>query len=236
MLNLQIAMLKMKNKILIIDDDEELNQLLKAYLEKAGYQVISSLSPVVGIEMALKQKPDLIILDVMMPEMDGFEVCRAIRQQSDVPIIMLTARGEVTDRVVGLELGADDYMPKPFEPRELDARIKTILRRTHNTESTAHFEFGKLILYPEKYVAEFDGELLDISAFEFDLLLIFAKNKGRVLSRDAIMDGLRGVDWSAFDRSIDMLISRLRQKLKDDPKNPCFIKTVRGAGYMFIAE
>jgi len=228
--------MKVKNKILIIDDDDELNRLLKAYLEKVGYEVVSSLNPVDGIEMALKQKPDFIILDVMMPGMDGFEVCRTIRQESNVPILMLTARGEVTDRVVGLEFGADDYMPKPFEPRELDARIKAILRRSNKTESTSRFRFGKLLLYPEKYVAELDGTPLDISAFEFELLLLLARQKGRVLSRDAIMDSLRGVDWSAFDRSVDMLISRLRQKLNDDPKNPRFIRTIRNAGYIFIGE
>ncbi|MCK9422356.1 MAG: response regulator transcription factor [Bacteroidales bacterium] len=228
--------MKVKIKILIIDDDDELNRLLKAYLEKVGYEVVSTLNPVEGIEIAIKQKPDFIILDIMMPGMDGFEVCRTIRQQSDVPIVMLTARGEVTDRVVGLEFGADDYMPKPFEPRELDARIKAILRRSRKTESASRFQFGELNLYPERYAAELDGKPLDVSTFEFDLLLLLARNKGRVLSRDAIMDSLRGIDWSAFDRSVDMLISRLRQKLNDDPKNPRFIRTIRNAGYIFIGE
>lgn len=226
----------MKNKILIIDDDEELNHLLKVYLEKVGYEVISSMNPIEGIEKAFRQMPDLIILDIMMPEMDGFDVCRNIRKKNNVPIIMLTARGEVADRVVGLELGADDYIPKPFEPRELDARIKSILRRIHNTNLPSSLQFENLVLYPEKYIAELDGKQVDISALEFDLLLILARNKGRVLSRDALMDSLRGVDWAAFDRSIDMLISRLRQKLNDDPRNPDYIKTVRGVGYKFIGK
>ncbi len=226
----------MKNKILIIDDDEELNQLLKDYLSKAGYETISSLNPVEGSEMAFNQSPDLIILDVMMPGMDGFETCKLIRQKSNVPIIMLTARGEVTDRIVGLELGADDYMPKPFEPRELDARIKTILRRTQKMEMNGVYQFGELIIYPDKYEVELANEKLNISSFEFELLFLLIKNKGRVLSRDAIMDNLRGIDWSVYDPSVDMLISRLRQKLDDDPKNPKYIKTIRSTGYIFIGE
>lgn len=226
----------MKVKILVIDDDEELNRLLKAYLEKSNYQVIPALNPMEGIKLALKEKPDLIILDVMMPEMDGFEVCREIRKESNIPIIMLTARGDVTDRIVGLELGADDYLPKPFEPRELDVRIKTILRRTQFVETAGNLKFGMLSLFPGKFVAELNGTRLDISTFEFELLLLFAKNKGKVLSRNMIMDKLRGIDWAVYDRSIDMLISRLRQKLNDDPKKPVYIKTIRGLGYVFIGE
>lgn len=224
----------MKYKILIIDDDEELNQLITAYLEKANYTVISSVNPIKGVEMAISERPNLVVLDVMMPEMDGFEACKNIRQKSNVPIIMLTARGDVTDRIVGLELGADDYMPKPFEARELDVRIRTILRRTNYPKAKSQLQFGELVIFPEKYIVELRGKNIDISAFEFDLLLLFAKNKGIVLSRDAIMDSLRGIDWSVYDRSIDMLISRLRQKIDDDPKNPEYIKTVRGFGYVFI--
>ena len=226
----------MNPKVLIIDDDEELNDLLKAYLEKLSYKVIASVNPVDGIELALNEMPDLIILDVMMPELDGFEVCTLLRKKIDIPIIMLTARGDVTDRIVGLELGADDYLPKPFEPRELDARIKTILRRTRTNESKDKLQFGKLIIFPEKYIAELDENQIELSSLEFDVLLLFAKNKGRVMSRDNIMDKLKGSDWSVFDRSIDMLISRLRQKLNDDPQNPKFIKTIRGLGYIFIME
>ncbi len=226
----------MKPKILIIDDDEELNSLLRIYLEKSGYEVISTLKPLEGIDLTLKQQPNLVILDIMMPEMDGFEVCRTIRQKSSVPIIMLTAHGEVTDKIVGLELGADDYMPKPFEPRELEARIKTILRRVQTVEIKDKIDFGELVLYPEKYMAEIQGKQMDLSSSEFELLLLFAKNRGRVITRDFIMDNLHGIDWSVFDRSVDMLISRLRQKLNDNPRDPNYIKTVRGAGYIFIRE
>ncbi len=222
--------------ILVIDDDEELNGLLNTYLSKNGYNVISCLNPIEGIELALQKKPNAVILDVMMPEMDGFEVCKTIRKKSDVPIIMLTARGDVTDRIVGLEIGADDYLPKPFEPRELDARLKTILRRYQKQEGGIGLQFGELQLNPDKYIALLKGEQLDLSSYEFDLLLMFAKSKGRVLSRDTIMDSLHGIDWAVYDRSIDMLISRLRQKLKDDPKNPRYIKTIRGVGYIFIGE
>lgn len=225
----------MKSKIFVIDDDEKLNELLHTYLEKFGYQVVSFTSPRLGLEKVTKELPDLVILDVMMPEIDGFTVCKEIRKKHAIPVILLTARGDVTDRIVGLELGADDYLPKPFEPRELVARIQTILRRvSQSKEKLEVMRLGRLVVYPEKQIIEMDGKDLDLSAMEFEALYLLIQQRGKVLTRENIMDSLHGVDWAAFDRSIDILISRLRQKLKDDPKNPIFIKTIWGSGYKFI--
>jgi two-component system phosphate regulon response regulator OmpR len=178
--------------------------------------------------------PDIVILDVMLPGMDGFTVCRRIRETSRVPIVMLTARGDVTDRIVGLELGADDYLPKPFEPRELVARVQAVLRRGSGAEQDDLLRVGPLEVNWTSRSARLQGTVLPLTSAEFDLLALLARNRGRVLSRDRIMDETRGVDWEAYDRSIDILVSRLRQKLGDDPKQPAFIRTVRGAGYSFI--
>lgn len=225
----------MKSKIFVIDDDEKLNVLLQNYLSNYGYHIITFTNPHAGLDKIKKELPDLVILDVMMPDMDGFTVCREIRKEHSIPIILLTARGEVTDRIVGLELGADDYLPKPFEPRELVARIQTILRRSSREKVTQEdLRIGRLEIYPEKQIIKLDGQDLDLSTLEFDALYLLIQRKGKVLTRDNIMDSLHGVDWSAFDRSIDILISRLRYKLNDDPKNPSFIKTVWGSGYKFI--
>lgn len=227
----------MKNKILIIDDDPKLNDLLNSYLHKFGFESISAIHPHEGLKLVDSEKPDLVILDVMMPDMDGFEVCKEIRKGNNIPIIMLTARGELTDKVVGLELGADDYLSKPFEPRELVARIQTVLRRIQpKTQNLASIKINDLELYPDKYVANLNGIQLDLSTLEFDVLLLFVQNREKVLSRDTLMDALHGVDWSVYDRSIDVLVSRLRKKLGDNPKSPIFIKSIRGLGYKFIGN
>ncbi len=226
----------LQTKVLVIDDDEELLRLLSAYLSRNGYQVTTSQDPINGIRLIESTQPDMVILDVMMPEIDGFETCRRIRQQSDIPVIMLTARGEVTDRIVGLEVGADDYLPKPFEPRELDARIRSVLRRGRSGTATEKIVIGELEVFPEKFTARLNGRQLDLTSFEFELLCLFVKQRGRVLSRDRLMESLKGNDWSAFDRSVDMQVSRLRQKLGDDPRDPLFIRTVRGVGYIFMPE
>ena len=226
-----------KHKLLIIDDDEKMNGLLQSYLTGFGFEVAASIHPVAGIQKVKTYQPDMIILDVMLPDMDGFAVCREIRKEHAIPIIMLTARGDVTDRIVGLELGADDYLPKPFEPRELVARIQTILRRVSNQYSPAtSIKLDNLEIIPEKQQATLDGEAIDITTMEFQLLSLLAERRGRIVTRDQIMDSLKGVDWSAFDRSVDVAVSRLRQKLKDDPKSPRFIKTIWGTGYMFIGH
>jgi DNA-binding response OmpR family regulator len=172
----------------------------------------------------------------MLPDMDGFDVCRTIRQTSNVPIIMLTARGEITDKVVGLELGADDYLAKPFEPRELVARIQSVLRRTRRLEDTRSLSFNRLSIDPGTQMVLLDGIPVDLTTNEFRALVLLAANAGKVLNRDQILQELRGIDCDAFNRSVDITVSRLRQKLRDNPKSPEFIKTVWGSGYVFIAN
>ena len=226
----------MTHSILIIDDDEELTELLKTYLADFGYKATAAFSPSKGLDLLEAHDFDLVILDVMLPEMDGFKVCKVIRETKTLPIVMLTARGEITDRVVGLELGADDYLPKPFEPRELVARIQAVLRRGDRSFKKEIIEIGDLQINLETYSVTLDGNTLHLTTTEFEMLGLLVQSGGRVLSRDYIMQNVRGVDWEAFDRSVDVLISRIRHKLKDDPRNPRYIRTVRGAGYVFIAS
>ncbi|MBN2104512.1 response regulator transcription factor [bacterium] len=225
----------MKEYILVIDDDEKLNILLKDYLSDFGYQVSTVTHPSEGIRIVRDRPPDLVILDIMLPDMDGFEVCREIRKTSTVPVVMLTARGDVTDRVVGLEIGADDYLPKPFEPRELVARIQSVLRRL-SKPGVSVIRFSGLEVDIEKQSVKLSDEKIHLTTMEFELLRLFMENPGKVFSRDQIMDVLRGMDCSVFDRSVDMLISRLRQKLNDDLKDPKWILTIRGTGYKFIGD
>ena len=224
----------MNPTLLIIDDDAKLNQLLEDYLKDFGFDVATATHPAKGLKKLKQTAPDLVILDIMLPEMDGFEVCRTIRQTSDVPIIMLTARGEITDKVVGLELGADDYLAKPFEPRELVARIQSVLRRTRLLTDTRSLSFNRLVIDPAKQIARLDGKPVDLTTNEFRALVLLAANAGKVLNRDQLLQELRGIDCDAFNRSVDITVSRLRQKLKDNPKAPEFIKTVWGSGYVFI--
>jgi DNA-binding response OmpR family regulator len=226
-----------KQKILIIDDDEKMNHLLQTYLKNFGYEVTACTHPTQGLQKIRSYSPDLIILDIMLPDMDGFAASREIQKDYAIPIIMLTARGDVTDRIVGLELGADDYLSKPFEPRELVARIQTILRRVSNRYNTSvHLRFDNLEIIPEKQMAVLDGKTVDITTMEFQLLYLLAEKRGRIVTREQIMDNLRGIDWTAYDRSVDVAVSRLRQKLNENPKAPRFIKTIWGTGYMFIGH
>jgi len=222
----------MRARVLVIDDDRKLCSLLSEYLGSVGLEVLTAQSADTGLPLLRAEQPDIVVLDVMLPGMDGFEICRAIRRSSSVPVIMLTARGEVTDRVVGLELGADDYMPKPFEPRELVARIQAILRRGRAGEEV--WSFGALRVDPQRRAAFLGDEPVPLTTAEFDLLELLIRGRGRVLSRGSILDGVKGESWDAFDRSIDVLVSRLRQKLEDDPKQPRYVRTVRGAGYAFV--
>jgi DNA-binding response OmpR family regulator len=222
--------------ILIIDDDAKLNQLLKEFLKDFGFAVITATRPAKGLKKLQQESPDLVILDIMLPEMDGFEVCRAIRQTSKIPIIMLTARGEVTDKVVGLELGADDYLAKPFEPRELVARIQSVLRRSQKISDHQTLTFDRLTIDLDKHLALLDGNPVDLTTNEFAALTLLARNAGKVLNRDQILQELRGIDCDAFNRSVDIAVSRLRQKLKDNPRSPEFIKTIWGSGYVFIGN
>ena len=224
----------MKHRVLIIDDDEKLNALLQEYLGRFELTVSAVSHPESGLRLLRREKPDILILDVMLPAMDGFAVCKKVRETSRIPIIMLTARGEVADRIVGLELGADDYLPKPFEPRELVARIQAVLRRGAPAEKEGKVRVGALEIDWDTQSAAVDGEAVALTTAEFELLGLLVRRPGSVLTRDRIMEQIRGTDWEAYDRSIDVLVSRLRQKLGDDPKSPRFIRTVWGKGYKFI--
>jgi DNA-binding response OmpR family regulator len=224
----------MKHSILVIDDDYKLNALLEEYLAQFELKVYTALDPQIGFQILKQEEIDIIILDVMLPGMDGFEVLKEIRKSQNIPVIMLTARGEVTDRIVGLELGADDYLPKPFEPRELVARIQTVLRRRTPVIPSQKIRYGSLVVDVDKHIVLLQNEHVDLTTMEFEMLVYFIKNAGRVLTREQLMDSLRGFEWEAYDRSIDVLLSRLRRKLKDDPKRPQFIRTIWGKGYQFI--
>lgn len=224
----------MQKSILIIDDDAKLNQLLTGYLAGFGFSVFSSVHPEDGLKQLASLQPDLVILDVMLPGMDGFEVCKTIRKTSAVPVIMLTARGDVMDRIVGLEIGADDYLPKPFEPRELVARIQTVLRRQPELQVGEILKSGPIEADIVRREARLAGEFLDLTTAEFDLLVLLMKQPGKVFSRDDLLENLRGFEWDATNRTMDILVSRLRTKLFDDPKSPTWIRTVWGTGYQFI--
>ncbi|MFC1751317.1 response regulator transcription factor [Pseudomonadota bacterium] len=220
-------------RILLIDDDERLADLLGRFFERYDLELDSAVLPSEGLNKLAQEAFDLVILDVMLPEMDGFEVCKEIRKANDIPIIMLTARGEVMDRIVGLELGADDYLAKPFEPRELVARIHTVLKRlssSNNNQETLNF--GSLSLDLQLQQAMLNNEELQLSSGEYQLLTLLATNPGKTFSRDEIMNNLRGTETEIYSRAIDILVSRLRQKLKP----AAFIKTIRGRGYCFVGK
>lgn len=226
----------MSTTILIIDDDAKLNKLLTEFLGDFGFHTLSATHPEEGLKKLKQKSPDLVILDVMLPGMDGFEVCKTIRQTSAVPIIMLTARGELMDKVVGLELGADDYLPKPFEPRELVARIHSVLRRANPIDDLRPRSFGPLEVDYARHIVKLDSVKVELTTNEFAALVLLTSNPGKVFNRDELLQALRGMDCDAFNRSVDITMSRLRQKLNDDPKSPRFIKTVWGAGYVFIGS
>jgi two-component system phosphate regulon response regulator OmpR len=226
----------MKKKILIIDDDIKLCKLLTSFFSSVNYEVESVHTPAAGLSSLKKGWADLIILDIMLPEINGFELCKQIRKDYTLPIIMLTARGEVTDRIVGLELGADDYLPKPFEPRELLARVESVLRRSQKKQGSQVFRFGDLEINLNTHIVTKKGTPLELTSSEFSVLVYFVHNAGIVVNRDQLLEKIRGIDWDPLNRSVDVLVSRLRQKLEDDPKNPQYIKTVWGTGYMFIGK
>jgi DNA-binding response OmpR family regulator len=222
---------------LLVEDDVRLARLTSEYLSGHGVVVTHVADGRRGLEEALRGRWDVILLDLMLPGRDGLEVCREIRARSDVPIIVLTARGEEADRVMGLELGADDYLAKPYSPRELLARIRAISRRAKGRVGprTDTITVGTLQLDPAARRATLGGEELPLTGYEFDLLRALAERAGRILSREQLMELVRGSAEEAFDRSIDVHVSRLRQKLGDDPKRPRLIKTVRGVGYLLAA-
>ena len=224
-------------KILMIDDDVKLTELVEEFLSSQKYEFISKHTPEEGLEYLEKNGVDIIILDIMLPDMDGFQVLRKIRQEISIPVIMLTARGEVTDRIVGLELGADDYLPKPFEPRELQARIQSILRRSHSDAGIVeHVQFKGLSIDKNRQEVLLDDAAIALSTTEYEALLLFIEHTGETLDREFLVENLRGISWQSYDRSIDVLVSRLRSKLGETPNNTRFIKTVHGVGYKFIGE
>src|SRR5210317_801740 len=223
------------NKVLIIDDDRKHSELLQAYFKRFGIKLICALESESGLRKLNREDPDLLLLDVMLPGKDGFEICREVRKSSNIPIIMLTARGDVIDRVSGLELGADDYIPKPFEPRELVARVQAILRRSDAAGAVGTLlEFEGMSIDTETRSVKVDGKPVDLTSMEFELLLILARRHGKKMSRDDILSELRGIDAAILTRSVDIMISRLRGKLGDSVKPPRFIQTVWGRGYSFI--
>jgi two-component system, OmpR family, phosphate regulon response regulator OmpR len=221
------------DRILLIEDDPRLAEMVQSYLGEAGFGVTIASNGSTGIALQAREAFDALILDLMLPDMDGLEVCRRIRAKADTPILMLTARGEAMDRVVGLELGADDYLPKPFEPRELLARLRAILRRARSEQKSEVLRYGRLEIDVGARQACLDGEIRPLTSYQFELLLTLARHAGRVLSRDVLMDLLKSQRLEAFDRSIDVQISRIRAAIEDDPKKPRRVITVRGAGYVF---
>lgn len=227
-------------RVLVIDDDRELCALLATYLEPFGYEIVAEHNGVSGVERALAEKFHAIILDVMLPGVDGFEALRRVRSRSRTPVLMLTSRGDETDRIVGLEMGADDYLPKTFSPRELLARLRAVARRVagagHEAAPAAEIVVGDLRINPAARLAILDEQPLTLTAVEFELLLALANARGRVKTREQLIETIADRDYNGFDRSIDVHIWALRRKLGDDPKSPRFIKTVRAMGYMLIAE
>jgi two-component system phosphate regulon response regulator OmpR len=231
----------MGRKVLLVDDDVKLQRLLKDYLEGYGFQVLALLDGSAVLETIRRESPDMVILDIMLPIRNGFDVLREIRGEVSLPVIMLTAKGEDTDRIVGLELGADDYLPKPFNPRELLARMKAVLRRAHPQErrerekdASASIEAGGLLLNKARRTLVVEGEEVDLSSTEYELLKVLMENTNQVLSRDQLMTLAWGRDFMALERTIDVHISKLRAKTESDPRAPKRIKTIWGTGYMFV--
>ena len=222
-------------KVLLIDDDRKHSDLMQAYFKRYGINLICAYDSVQGLKKLNREQPDLLLLDIMLPGKDGFEICREVRKFSNIPIIMLTARGDVIDRVSGLELGADDYVGKPFEPRELVARVQAALRRSELAGSTiGELNFEGLSIDTELRSVSVDGQAVDLTSMEYELLLILARKQGRKLSRDDILSELRGIDAAILTRAVDIMISRLRHKIGDTAKPPRFIQTIWGRGYSFV--
>ena len=223
----------MAERILLIEDEPRLAGMVAEYLGEAGYRVMTAGTGSEGLATHGREAFDAVILDLMLPDMDGLDVCRMLRARDETPILMLTARGDAMDRVVGLEMGADDYLPKPFEPRELLARLRAILRRRTGAGRRDVLRFGRLEIDRGAREARLDGQAAALTGYQFALLLALAEHAGRVMSRDQLMDHLKGEPLEAFDRSIDVHVSRIRAAIEEDPKRPRRVITVRGAGYVF---
>lgn len=225
----------MKFKILVVDDEKPIAEILQFNLEKEGYEVVCAYDGEEAIEKAFAEQPHLILLDIMLPKRDGLEVCRLIRTKLDVPIIMLTAKDSEVDKVLGLELGADDYVTKPFSTRELLARVKANLRRQQvhsKTDNRVEIRIGRLMIYPEAYTVYRGEELIELTHREFDLLLYLARHKGHVLTREHLLQEVWGYDYFGDVRTVDVTVRRLREKVEEDPSNPEYIITKRGVGYL----
>lgn len=229
----------MDKKILIVDDEKNIVDIIAFNLKKEGYQILKAADGEQGVRMALEEEPDLILLDIMMPKMDGYEACKKIREKKNTPIIMLTARAEEVDKVLGLELGADDYVTKPFGVRELMARVKANLRKAAFRAEpaadvpTAEGAFGRLDLNPDRYEVRKDGKIIDLTLREFELLKFLSGQKGQVFSREILLEKVWGYEYFGDVRTVDVTIRRLREKIEDDPGKPAYILTKRGVGYYF---
>ena len=228
----------MSERILVVDDEVQIVRVLRGYLEKAGYSVLTAHSGQEALRIARQEKPDLIILDLMLPDMDGLDVCRTLRRDSGVPIIMLTARVEETDRLIGLELGADDYVTKPFSPREVVARVRAVLRRTRPTEQIEDtiLVVGDLRLDPARRLLELNGRQVDLTPSEFEILRVMMRSPGRVFERAQLLEAVQGTAYEGYERTIDTHIKNLRQKIEEDSRNPQYLLTVHGVGYRLREE
>ncbi len=229
----------MVERILLVEDDARLAEMLSEYLGQAGYGVTVAALGAAALASLSRERFGAVVLDLTLPDMDGLEVCRRLRARDDTPVLMLTARGDAIDRIVGLEIGADDYLPKPFEPRELLARLRAILRRRGRDRAASDegaarpLIFGRLEIDTAARAVRLDGAPCELTGYQFDLLTVFARHAGRVLSREFLMDQAKGAELESFDRSIDVHVSRIRAAIEDDPKKPRRLLTVRAAGYVF---
>jgi two-component system alkaline phosphatase synthesis response regulator PhoP len=228
--------------ILVVDDEQRIVHLVRDYLQAAGFRVLTAYDGQTALAQFRHEHPDLVVLDLNMPgdsgrTLDGLDVTRAIRRESQTPIIMLTARVEETDRIVGLELGADDYVTKPFSPRELVARVRAVLRRTSQVETASlPIHAGPLVIDPDKRLVYSKDQVLSLTSTEFDLLLVLARNPGRVFSRMELLDRVQGVAYEGYERTVDVHIKNLRKKIEPDPRQPRYVLTVYGAGYRFVED
>jgi DNA-binding response OmpR family regulator len=222
------------SRVLVVDDDPGIVKVVRAYLEQAGFEVSVAYDGKKAMQITRNERPDLVILDLMLPEMDGWDVCRALRKESDVPIIMLTARVEESDKLIGLELGADDYVTKPFSPRELVARVRSVLRRVGGMPSRAErFSRGEITIDLSRHSVEARGEAVDLTPTEFGLLATLMEDPGRAFTRSQLLQSVQGYAYEGYERTIDVHVKNLRQKIEIDPANPARIKTVYGIGYKF---
>lgn len=227
----------MAKKILVVDDEKKIVEILKAYLEKEGFLVIVAYDGKVALDMVKKELPDLVILDIMLPEISGWDVCRELRKDTNTPVIMLTALDDTTDKIVGLELGADDYVTKPFDPKEVISRVRAVLRRTESTTALKSIiKLGDITIDIDKHTIRKDTTPVDFTALEFDILRVLAESPGRVFSRSQLLDKIQGDSWEGYERTIDSHIKNIRKKLNVEPEHPGYIATVYGVGYKLAEQ